>query len=156
MTNAIALALVFVVVAAAVVALAWRLGSSSPSGVRDDVGDAWLAEVHELIPEGRRIVDRATQSQLADESVPLCATAEELSGALDGLTQRLAELGPRAPTSMDARVCRSLAVRARALGNALDAVGTGHAGENPTSTLVLREKEFEVALSDLAEHVDLL
>lgn len=85
--------------------------------------------------------------------------AHDPSPELDGFATHLAELSAHAPTVMDTRVCRGVAVQSRSFSDAFrgqrDDPAPPDARERARS-LYDRRTEFEVALRDLAEHVELL
>ena len=74
----------------------------------------------------------------------------------------LAELAARAPTTMDNRVCRSVAVQSHGLSEALRARGCGSDNAIPNaererlSDLHDRFSEFNLAVSDFDRHIHLL
>lgn len=156
--------LVAVVIAAAVVgAVAARRFGRSPSVGDERAVEPWLVEARSLVDEGRRVSDQVAGA-VEDGAIvtrPGIDPADP-SAALEALTQHLAEISAAAPTKMDVRVCRSLAVRSKLLSEVLR-TRPEHDPTRPPSgrgavpqVLDDRRHEFDVALRDLAEHVELL
>ena len=125
--------------------------ASDPAG--GPVPEEWLAAAHDVTASG--------DSLLADIGWPASARAAASSvkeatatddprspqGRLARLVRESAALTASAPTTMDARVCRNLSVRAKALETAL---------ENDTPSVHHKLEDFATALGDMKDHVDLL
>lgn len=158
-----------VVIAAAMIgaAIARGFGRSPTAGVdRIDeqwIVEQWIVEARSLIDEGHRLSEQV--AGVVDDGAIRAGPGPESadpSAGFDLLTSRLAELAATAPTVMDVRVCRSAAIRSRALSEVLRT----HLGRDPMRPSNVRRAippvvndrrhEFDVAMHDLADHVELL
>jgi hypothetical protein len=125
-----------------------------------DPRDRWLAEASATAEAGRLLVQQI-EPFIADGTATEALTAANLTTPLDDLTHHLAQLSVSAPTKMDERVCRSAAIRSQALDDALRArrgassTDSDRLGTSRTELIDL-QVECDVALRDLAQHVDLL
>lgn len=156
LVGLLALVIVAVVVVRSVVVANRRGGAALEHN--GDPADAWLQNASETARQGRRLArDVEPVTQVAESAA---VDSSDVRRRLEGFTRVLAELATTAPTSMDARVCRSLAVSSQSLGDAL-----GGAGRDPDPVVPAREAraqlvdrytEFVTALGDLERHVDLL
>jgi hypothetical protein len=166
MTEALLGLGVVALIGAAVIGWSWNLRRESASGATTstrDLADPWLARAAELTRAGRQLIEQIepiveTDSGLrSNESVAGLPTRQ-----LDDFTHHLAELAATAPTSMDNRVCRSVAVQSHSLSEALRARSCGSNTASPNaerarlSDLHNRFSEFNLALSDLEQHVHLI
>lgn len=156
---AVATGAAIVTLVVGIVVLVIRAGQmTTDTSVRMDAED-WLAEVSAAVAEGRHLL----QGLQPDHSTgnPEETGIEELVDPLNRLTRHLADLTSDAPTHMDTRVCRNLAVSSRALADSLseaqeprtDSLRTVQEG---SQAVFDRQRDFEVALGDMADHVDLL
>ena len=161
-----ALLVVLAVLAVVLTAVAvFRSGSLVSMTPPDGAGTGWLDRSQRLL---------ATAAWLRTEMAALDANrsltefdTEELAMLSDAITAFCADaaaISSTAPTAMDGRVIRNLAVRARTLGDLLERelrrreVGLGTprpltAGEH---SLDEHLHEFELAVDDLHTHVELL
>ncbi len=152
----LALAIVALVVNRSV-SLSRRRGPA-PVEPGTDHSTAWLKQAGDAARDGREIADDLERQIHGFESS--ASVTSELRQRLDALTHHLAELATSAPTSMDVRVCRGVAVNSQALGTALrlDAdldAARGHVSVGRRE-LLDRHAQFVMALGDLERHVDLL
>jgi hypothetical protein len=157
---------VVALIGAAVIRWSWNLRRGSASSATDltrDQVDPWLAHAAELTRAGH---------QLAEQIEPIVETnsgrrsSEPVAGLptrqLDDFTHNLAELAARAPTTMDNRVCRSVAVKSYGLSEALQASSCGSDNASPNAErarltdLHDRFSEFSLALSDWEQHIHLI
>lgn len=151
---------------AALIRPAWipgrREATNTTQPTRDDA-DFWLARAAELTQTGHQLLDEIDPIVEADSASRSNDSLSSLAAQhLDVFTHNLAELGASAPTTMDNRVCRGVAVKSHGLSEALrprsresDAPGPT-ADREAASDLQDRFAEFSRALGDLAEHVHLL
>ena len=151
MTNALA-----IIIAAVAATLFGVLIVRAGTGRRRDTRvmhrdpDHWLAEAGTAVATARRIA-----AELPDIQPTTAAPSTDTTDELDRLTARMAELSANAPTTMDSRVCRNLAVRSKALSTALSSPQAP--GRHPiTPPSDHQRTEFETAIGDLANHVELL
>ncbi|MFW2333736.1 hypothetical protein [Ilumatobacter sp.] len=152
----LALAIVVVVVVRSVVSSRQRGPGSVELG--SDRSTVWLKQAGDTARRGRELAaDLERPIQCGGSSV---AVAPELHQRIDALTHQLAELATSAPTSMDVRVCRGVAVSSQALGSALgsDDDPDEISGRRPVGRqeLLDRYARFVMALGDLERHVELL
>lgn len=113
-----------------------------------------IRPIHGFAEDLDEIINRGTTH-------PASGSVADLSIQIDRFTTHVAELAANAPTAMDTRVCRSVGVRSRALNDVLRTLGDD--STTPSRRLRMspgnlhdRRTEFEAALRDLQEHVDLL
>lgn len=161
-----ALLVLLAVLAVVLTALAvFRSGSLASMAPPDDAGSAWLDRSRRLL---------ATAAWLRTEMAALDANrsltefdAEALAMLSDAITAFCADaaaISSTAPTAMDGRVIRNLAVRARTVGDLLERelrlreVGLGMPRPLAAGEQGLDEHlhEFELAEADLRTHVELL
>jgi hypothetical protein len=157
---------VVALIGAAVIRWSWNLRRESAPSTRTstrDLTDPWLTHAAELTRAGHQLVE---QIEPIVETGSGRESSESIAGfptrQLDDFTHNLAELAASAPTTMDNRVCRSVAVQSRGLSEALRSGGCGSDSSIPNaererlSRLHDRFSEFNLALSDLDRHIHLL
>lgn len=157
---------VVALIGAAVIRWSWNLRRGSASSATTstrDLADPWLAQAAELTRAGHQLVERIEPIVETDSGR---RRSESIAGLpirqLDDFTHNLAELAARAPTTMDNRVCRSVAVQSHGLSEALRARGCGSDNAIPNaererkSDLHDRFSEFNLAVSDFDHHIHLL
>lgn len=166
MTEVIIAVGVVALIAVAFIRPSWIPGRpaapSTTQPARDDA-DFWLARAAELTQTGHQLLGEIDPIVEADSA---CRSNESLSSLaaqhLDVFTHNLAELGASAPTSMDNRVCRGVAVKSLGLSEALRPRSCEsdeprpNADRKAASDLQDRFAEFSLALGDLTEHIHLL
>ncbi len=152
------------VVVAVVSSMRWFRRGGAPSGLRvvHAPAESWLAQARIVVAEGRCLARRLeTVVEPATPAAPSGSPATDPVGELDDLTHQLASLSASAPTEMDVRVCRSVAVRSCALSDALRErwddveVTSDQANENQRA-IAGRHAELVIALRDLEQQVNLL
>jgi hypothetical protein len=157
---------VVALIGAAVIRWSWNLrrrSASSATTSTRDLADPWLAQAAELTRAGHQLVEQIEPIVEPDSGR---GSSESIAGLptrqLDDFTHNLAELAATAPTTMDNRVCRSVAVQSYGLSEALRAGAYGSDNAVPNaererlSNLHDRFSEFNLALSDLDRHIHLL
>ena len=155
------------VVTAALIVMAVRsIGGSSPHDSAPHASSPWFARAREIIDHADRLTakpDRVPVGHLGelptDQLRSFSVEFVELSG-------EVAALSATAPTTMDARVTRSLGTQVRLVGDVFDrelrrrdvfvddpdlADVRPHADE-----VAARLRDLEVAVDDLRTHVELL
>ena len=150
------------VVAVAVVSVAvWSFSQRRRSALDArtstlDASDPWFARASEVSRAGGRLVDEIEPIIQLDPNKPsLGSVTNPTICRLDDFTHDLAELAASAPTKMDNRVCRSVAVQSHSLSEALSALQAS--SDKPSlSDLSDRRDRLETALRDLEQHVRLL
>lgn len=128
--------------------------------------DEWLGNARTVVRDGYVITAGMTESA---ERSPTDLTDDVIArivSEIKGFITDLAGISAAAPTAMDTRVCREVGVRANALCavyerelRVREALGAEHRSALAGDTLqqpARRLEEFEVALRDLDEHVELL
>jgi hypothetical protein len=153
-------------IGAAVIRWSWNLRRGSASSATTstrDLADPWLTRAAEMTRAGHQLVEQIEpivgtgSGRESSESIAGLPTRQ-----LDDFTHNLAELAASAPTAMDNRVCRSVAVQSHGLSEALRSRGCGSDSSIPNaererlSHLHDRFSEFNLALSDLDRHIHLL
>lgn len=133
------------------VLIIWKIGGKPAEGRVDRAGsNEWLAAAGEAVADARQVAAELTHIS----STSSATLSADTTGKLDRLTERLAELSTDAPTAMDTRVCRIVAVRSKALSNALRS--SPSPGPRPFTLRPSQQAEFETAVRDFADHVELL
>ena len=114
-------------IGAAVIGWSWNLRRESASSARTstrDLADPWLTQAAELARAGHQLVEQIEPIVEIDSGR---RSSESIAGfptrQLDDFTHNLAELAASAPTTMDNRVCRSVALQSHGLSEALRAGG---------------------------------
>jgi hypothetical protein len=166
MTEVILGLAVVALIGAAIIRWSWNRRRQSASTARTstrDLADPWLTQAAELTRAGHQLVE---QIEPIVETGSDRESSESIAGfptrQLDDFTHNLAELAASAPTTMDNRVCRSVAVQSHGLSEALRTSGCGsgssirNAERERLSDLHDRFSEFNLALSDLDRHIHLL
>ena len=163
MTALLVLLAVLVVVLTALAV--FRSGSLPSIATPDDAGGPWLDRSQRLLATA---VALHTEMAVLDANRPLTEFDTDalamLSHAITAFCADAAAISSTAPTAMDGRVIRNLAVRARTLGDLLERelrrreVGLGTPRPLAAGELSLDEHlhEFELAVADLHTHVELL
>ena len=128
----------------------------------------WLDRARAAVHDGQMLAGTMTA---AVEHPPGDLPGDEISQILADLKEyhaNIASVSATAPTAMDTRVCRELGIRTQALSDPYvrelrmrEALGDGaeHRPElaaDPMQHPARRLEQFEVALRDLDEHVELL
>lgn len=133
------------------VLIVWRIGAKPNAGrVNRSGSDEWLTAAGTVVADARQVA-----AELAEISSTDSATlSADTTGELDRLTERLAELSASAPTAMDTRVCRSVAVRSKALSDALRSPQPP--GQSAFPLRPRQQAQFETAVRDFSDHVELL
>jgi hypothetical protein len=157
---------VVALIGAAVIHWSWKLRRGSASSATNStrgLTDPWFAQAAELTQTGRQLVEQIEPIVETDSRLRSSESVAELpTRQLDDFTHNLAELAAAAPTSMDNRVCRSVAVQSRGLSDALRARSCGSADASSNadrarlSALHDRFAEFSLALTDLEQHIHLI
>lgn len=158
------LALLLLGVVVAIVAIA-LLTPRPDTGRSSRPTDPWMNRARSLVVTGRTLADEVSSvaPSTTTRHVPdqrLC----ELGERIDDFERSVAPVSACAPTVMDARVCRSVALRAHALGGAIERelrrreiVGSDdHGGVRPDIDLQPLVSEFTESISDLDTHLELL
>jgi hypothetical protein len=157
---------VVALIGAAVIHWSWKLRRGSASSATTSTrapADPWLAQAAELAQTGRQLLEQIEPIVETNSGLRSGESATGLpTRQLDDFTRSLAELAATAPTSMDNRVCRSVAVQSRGLSDALRARSCGSDNASPNadrarvSDLHDRFSEFSLALTDLEQHIHLI
>ena len=131
--------------------------NSSDKRVMSRDAAEWFASADAAVAAGRRIAIKLEETSPTGAATPSADTPDEL----DRFTTRVAELIASAPTAMDGRVCRNVAVRSSALSTALRSMQDKNRDSSPahhrhTQRPIHQQTEFETAIRDLADHVELL
>ncbi len=157
---------VVALIGAAVIHWSWKLRRGSASSATTStrgLTDPWFAQAAELTRTGRQLVEQIEPIVETDSRLRSSESMADLpTRQLDEFTHNLAELAAAAPTSMDNRVCRSVAVQSRGLSDALRARSCGSDDASPNadrarlSDLHDRFAEFSLALTDLEQHIHLI
>jgi len=154
-----------IIVVAVVVSMRGFGRATAPDGpsAHLEPTDTWLAGAHTVVSEGRRVVRQlAPEIDDTTSEPPIDAlVSSDWVRQLDDLTRQLAELSASAPTQMDERVCRSAAIRSRALSSEIraaseDADNASDPIDAHPHNLAGRHFELANALRDLELHVDLV
>lgn len=128
--------------------------------------DDWLDRARALVRDGHELADvmadavDRSPADLSDDAI------FRVVADIENLNDHIAAVSATAPTAMDNRVCRVLGVRARGLCAPYErelrvrevpgAERRAQFDSDTTQQPVQRLEEFEVALRDLHEHVELL
>lgn len=156
------LAAVAVVLVVVVVRSSSRIAPSDPSTSRTS---PWFARAHDVLRDADRL-----SAKLHGEPGRLEVLDDDalraISDEIVGFCREVAALSATAPTTMDARVARSVGTHARMLADVHDRelrrrevfpdqpIGVHHRPDVDQVTDRLRQ--FEVAVEDLRTHVELL
>lgn len=155
-----------ILVGAVLIAVLIRVATSRPEwtptlGEATAEKAAWLKRARTAGAEGQRVTlmfndydEILTFADLNDENI------DEITIRLDLLTSHLSLVTSTAPTSMDVRVCRSVAISARALSDQFRGERAARQSapiSPPTTNSYSQQKvDFEYAVRDLMNHVELL
>lgn len=149
----IVIALLAIALVVMIVLTVVRRPSKRDVGIDRADTDPWFQNARSTVDRGRAMVARLSDVSTTD------TVSEVTLDDLDQLATRLAQLAATAPTTMDHRVCRNAAIRCRTLMGVLRPDGRGAASPSPADVVPpLRDHraEFEAAIRDLADHVDLV
>ena len=151
---------VIVVVAAVAGAIGFLLRDSRPTA------GSSIAEKDQYLHSARHALVDARQLMLDLESIDGTAELDadelrSLTGRVDVFASQVTQVTCLAPTAMDGRVSRSVAVSARSVGDALRAerelrANPRNSTHRSADAFVQRRAEFSLAVRDLANHVELL
>lgn len=135
-----------------------RRSTGPSSGLAPAEKEAWLRSARTAAADGRRIA--SSLSDVPDDVALGALTDAELDtriGELDLLGSQLTQVTCTAPTSMDVRVCRSVAVAATSLGDSFRSERDRRRGDGRVvARYALRCADFRDAVRDLSNHADLL
>jgi hypothetical protein len=161
--------LIVAVVAVAALAIGAAIAAArnqpDPGGGRS-TPDLWLDRARGVVRSGYELAGamsdaiRHSPTDLSEDAIV------QILADVKTYNADVAALSATAPTAMDTRVCRNVGVRARGLCDpyerelrAREALGAGQQTGFGSDTLQQPDRlleEFEVALRDLDEHVELL
>lgn len=135
-----------------------RAGTATGSAIEDK--DSFLLAARSALADGRRVV--RDLEAVPDSRALGLVDAEQLrslTGRVDAFGSQMTQVTCLAPTSMDARVSRSVAVSATAVGDTLrserDSRVDPEARRSPAA-FDQRRSELALAVRDLSNHVELL
>lgn len=158
MTTVVVVALVTAVVVGLMTGFFMRHGGP-PAGSSIAEKDQYLQTARNALVDARRL---ALDLERIDGTAELDADdLQSLTGRVDVLSSQITQVTCLAPTAMDGRVSRSVAVSARSVSDALrderdvraDPDGSAR---RSADAFIQRRTEFSLAIRDLANHVELL
>ena len=135
-----------------------RAGSATGPAIEDK--DSFLRAAESALAGGRRIV-RDLEAVPDSRGLALLDTEDlrRLIGRIDVFASQMSQVTCIAPTSMDARVSRAVAVAATAVDDSFRDerdVRLDPGARRPSASFDDRRSAFAVAVSDLGNHVELL
>jgi len=135
-----------------------RLSADHGAGPALVERNAWLRSARAAAAEGRRVAalfDEVPDERAVDE-LPDDQLGDRIA-ELDLFGSQMTQVTCTAPTSMDVRVCRSVAVAATSLGDSLRTERDVRRGDDcATARFATRRSGFRESVRDLTTHVDLL
>ena len=158
MTAVVVVALVVAAVVGVVIGFNLR-NSGSPAGSSIVEKDRYLQSARNALVDARRL---ALDLERIDGTAELDADdLQSLTGRIDVFSSQITQVTCLAPTAMDGRVSRSVAVSALSVSDALrderdvraDPDGSAR---RSADAFIQRRTEFSLAIRDLANHVELL
>jgi len=161
MTTVVVAALVVAAIAGGVIGFSLRRGGP-PAGSPIAEKDRFLRAARNVLVDARRLVLDLEGIGGTTELTALDPDdLRSMIGRIDVFSSQITHVTCLAPTSMDGRVSRSVAVSAVSVGDALR--NERESREDPEGTVrrsadafVQRRSEFSLAVRDLGNHVELL